>query len=634
MSSILLLHFDEPAGLMPSDAAGNLDDLGVEAGIIAPTSVEAWTGAGRRFVHATGHAMIAADLAGQDTLLQRDLTIRALLSVTLAGAADPQTIIARGNGDGSASEHYAFGLELEQSAVDAANLEVRLFHADSTGVVRTMPPGVFQHAGDGKEILLTATRRWESSSKVVVRYYVNEHLIAELVSANGDISGGTTGRTTIGARKAAGVWGRFFSGTLDELEVLDREVSPEDVRELWRRLTVHQPAGVETFTGLIPPGLRWAKDPGNASGRRVKVAGQALGLGIAAIEELRALFLPDAAPLDLITRWEKLAGVSPKPRDSLDVRRSRVNALLAREESLSIPAVKTTIEGPLDALASQIEILEFTNTVADSFATIAAERWLAEPAAAWTIVTNQLHVAVAGGIDVRWETQRLGHHIRTPLCVNGINDPEGRLFVSVKLSAWALQVGAGVGMLLHNGRTGNTLWFGIFNNAGTIQLGYRTVTNNVAGAWTPIVTPWVTAPVWLRLYTLQGTGFAGGTGTYTFGYSTTGPTTGFTDASIVTGVVDIEWAGFGVFGTSAALAGALSADFDDFLAFCPDGLRPFNWYAYRDPTLGGEPDLVGARLLIQKIKPAHTYASAIESKSVLCDNVRYGGCDRGPMGGL
>jgi hypothetical protein len=865
----MLWSFAEPDGVMPTDAMGNLADMGPAT--VAPIAATAWTGKGRTFTRALSHGLVGADLPGKDTLIQRDVTIQALVSLTLAGAsAGAKTLIARGLNDGSISERYAFGVELQEAG--GSLVDVRMFWQDSAGVIQTQAAGQYQHPGDGAEFLLTVTRRWESSSSVIVRYYANETMIAEVTSTDGDISGGTTGGTSIGARKAAGTWQDFFSGTIDQLAVYDREVSHEEIRQTWRRLFVYQPAGVAMFSGLIPPGLRWNADPGNYSGRRVKLAGQALGLGVAAIEELRALFLPDAAAKDHIARWEKLTGLAPKPRDSLDRRRQRVMSFLAREENMAVPSILAALEESLDADAADLEMIEFTNTVSDSFETLETERWFVNPetgvaaggiptfvgmgtaasgvgaltdaamipagvaagdimilavnntysattdatlsdaqgfaaipgaavnsglfsgsirshitlfwkratgadspptvadngefnvariyayrgcvaagdpwdvagvgadgdndgdatmtmsagattaganrlacvfvagftggtaslagwtnadlaniverddtnylvvgdrvhlahmtgekaaagaygattatwsgaayyvgaaatialkptaasSAAWSIDANELRADAAAGTDVRWETQRLGHHVRTPLSVKDVRDEYGRIFVSAKLSSWTLQADAGVGLLLYNGRTASALWFGVYNNGGTVQLGYRRVVREVLGAWVPISTPWATAPVWLRAYTPQE---AGGSRTaFNLAYSTVGPSAGFVNTALVfADDVDFEWAGFGVFGTSAALAGALTADFDDFLAYTPDGLRSFNWYVYRDPLLAGEPDVVGSRLLVEKLKPAHTHATTIQSRSVLCDNPEHGLCDRGPMGAL
>ncbi|MBC7978056.1 MAG: hypothetical protein H7138_23995, partial [Myxococcales bacterium] len=69
MSAIVLVRFAESAKLQPSDTLGNLADLGTETGIVAPPRVSAWTGAGRRFVQASTHGLVAADLSGNGTLL-------------------------------------------------------------------------------------------------------------------------------------------------------------------------------------------------------------------------------------------------------------------------------------------------------------------------------------------------------------------------------------------------------------------------------------------------------------------------------------------------------------------------------------------------------------------------------------
>ena len=75
------------------------------------------------------------------------------------------------------------------------------------------------------------------------------------------------------------------------------------------------------------------------------------------------------------------------------------------------------------------------------------------------------------------------------------------------------------------------------------------------------------------------------------------------------------------------------ADFDDFVLYTPRGTRPFSAYVFRDPGLGGSPDLEGSHSVIQAIKHAFTNATIITSRAVLCDG--HGtGCDRGPMGGL
>lgn len=620
----LLLHFDEPTALQPTDAAGNLDDLTTEPGIVKPTTVETWSGFGRRFVRATLHALLAADLTGRDTLLQKDATVQWLGSLTLTGAAGPHTVIARGLNDGSIAERYSLGLEIEEQALYPGFVEMRLFWQDSAGVIKTQAPGVFKHPGDGKEILFTATRRWEATGKVVIRYYVNDEMIAELVSVDGDISGGTTARTTIGARKAAGAWGRFLNGTIDELLVTDFEMSPEEVHHTFRRMTDYQPGGVETYAGLSPVGLDWYKNPSSSIGKLVKITGLALGFTVALIEELLLMWLPDKAPLKHIARWERLCGLSAKPRDSLDVRRARVVSYLQREEGFSHSAIQAALATVLDVAAlADIQLLEFTNEIRDDFATLNTNRWLAgDVAGTWTLVAGQARLAVPLGAIIGWTSSRYPVHLRTSLDTGG-----GKIYLAAKLASWgALPASCGVGIYLHDRRKNNLLWFGVYNDAGVHKIGYRQVTADTEGAFVAIVNAPGAGPAWLRIHMKDDLT------TYRLQYSTIGASAGFVTTELAIGALSFDWGGFLAIGPIGATAAAIAADFDDFVAFCRDGVLPFHWYAYRPTALGGEPDMNGGRLLTKKIKPAHTYGAAIDGLQLICDNQVSGVCDRGPLG--
>ncbi len=470
--------------------------------------------------------------------------------------------------------------------------------------------------------MITATRRWERTDRVVVRYYVGETMIGELVSEDGDISGGTTGTTSIGARKAAGVWDRFLNGTIDELLVADYEMSFEEVRETWRRLTVYQPAGAEMFQGLAPPGVWWFETPNSEIARRAKIVGQTLGLGIAATEKLRATFLPQVCPLDEIPDWERLCGLNSRPNDSLDVRRTRVVSYLAREEGLNLPAIRTAFAEVLDADADELEILESTQEIADGFTEISAARWRAGAVGTWSVVSNEAHLAVAGATNISF-TADLTCLLRTLL-----DTGDGRIYVSAKLSSWgALPASVGVGIYLHNRRTNDLLWFGVYNDAGTHKIGHRKIVAGVAGVFVAIVNAPGAGPLWLRMSSLT----SGDVGTFDLSRSTTGPNTGFTTTQVAAGVAGLDWAGFLAF-SAGATAGATAADFDDFLSYTPDGTWPFWWYVFRDPGITGSPDMIGANALTRKVKPGHTFAAACESTSVICDDERYGLCDRAPLG--
>lgn len=626
MSAIILLHFDESGKVQPSDSLGNLGDLGIETGIVAPTRVSAWAGFGRQFLQGSTSGLVAPDLSTKGTLLQRDVTIQALITLTLSGASGAQTIVARGNNDGTASERYAYGLEVQEQAGFAGFVEVRWFWQDSAGTIKTQAPGVFKSPGDGVEFMLTATRRWESTSRVVLRYYVNDDLIGELVSVDGDISGGTTGHTTIGARKASGAYSRYFNGVVDELMVLDNEISIEEIRHTWKRLTEYQPGGVETFAALAPPGSVWAKNLGNDIGKRAKIVGELHGLAVAGAEEIRALTLPDAAPLEKTAQWEGICEQSAAPGDSLDVRRARVISYLSRDEGFQLAPIAQALSGPMSLDPALIQIDEFTNTITDDFSGGAiADMWFNGGAAGWSLVSGELQGVAATATNFRWE-DRITPFLLTP------NEPH-RLFFSAKISAYA-SMAASVfgGIALHNRHTNDWLWFGIYNNAGIKQLVWRkAIAGGAPSAETVLVTPSGAGPYWLRISTSQLASFIDN-GDLTLSYSTTSSSAGFTDVQINTGITSgWYWAGFTFYSNVASTAASTTMTFDDFLLHDADSLRPYSWYAYRDPALAGNPDLIGSDRLVKKIKPAWTVASAISNRKVICDDQRDGLCDHGPV---
>src|SRR5688572_9064116 len=141
MSARIYLRFAEgEANVAPSDDAGQLADLGITTGLSLPAVVASYTGRGRQFAATTG--FVAADAPSGNTLLPRDCSVQALLTWAPATqGATPGTIICRGI-DGSASEYYAFGLELRRIAGQVG--ELRWFWADAAGALRTQVGGHVQ----------------------------------------------------------------------------------------------------------------------------------------------------------------------------------------------------------------------------------------------------------------------------------------------------------------------------------------------------------------------------------------------------------------------------------------------------------------------------------------------------------
>ena len=185
----------ERDGVACSDDAGVVDDLVAEGVGPAITSSGAWAQTIARDFTAGG--LIGADLAATPTsAITRDLTIQAIVTLPTAGAR--ATIVARGLGANSV-ERVSYALELEDAST--STLRLRLCWEDSAGTEAIDAGATFTRPAAGAVVLLTATRRWEASDRVVCRYYIGDELIGETASADGAIAGDTGGHITIGCRR-------------------------------------------------------------------------------------------------------------------------------------------------------------------------------------------------------------------------------------------------------------------------------------------------------------------------------------------------------------------------------------------------------------------------------------------------
>ena len=652
--TLLLLHFDDAiTTARPVDEMGELAPLAPVAPLTMPAVVDAHTGRGRMFRAATLTGLVAQDAADGNTVATRDVTIHAIASIAEGGGVWPRMLLLRGDGS-AAAEYCSYGLELHRlyypaSLVTPPTLELRLVWQDAAGGLTTHRGGTFEATPDsayplaGPFYYFAASRRWVSSSEVVCRYYVNGQMIAEVTETDGDIGGGTTGHMSIGCRKDAGVYDRHWEGAIDEVRVDNYECSAEEIKANWDRITIHQPNGERAIQALMPPGSNWA-DISTRWGKLTRIAGQAVGLGLAKIEELRANWLPDRAYQGEIERWEKFLGISPGAADSLDARRDRCVRYLQRDNGYAVAQLQEVLSEPLDLAASDVQILQFSNTITDAFATLEAERWHAVvPAGSggtWTISAGQLRYTMSGGQFSGWNGTRFDRcHCVTPLTSDGRGPGTGvgRLLVQTKVTSYTGQVPASAltGICLWNFRTRRLLVFGVYNDAGTERLGYRYFDGSTLGAFVQVAAAAPAAPFWLRMAAVHDVAAPYAPTSWKLGYATAAAIGPYTEVTVAAIMADPEHAGFWGCLADAATAGSIDVLFDDAVIVDAGGKRPFNWYAYRNPALAGAPNVELANRMVRSgLRPAHTHGAAIASKSVLCDETDNGLCDRGPMGGL
>lgn len=342
----------------------------------SPTVVDAWTGPGRDFDASQAQALEGTDAVAGDTLLTRDASIQAILRWDLAQQSAVNaagSIYMRGKSTGP-SEYISAGLQLVVADAALGIGEVRWLWHDSGGVLRVQSGGFFRV--DSGYTIITATRRWESPTKVVLRYFVGDVVIDEIESTDGDIAGNVNGTTIIGARYDGANYVDFFDGVLDELRLVEGELTPEEIEATWLRLSQYQPDGYRMMRDLMQPDLPISDDPGSRVQSDIRTMGTALGYASAQIENFRANIMPDRAYGETLERWESITKQFPRALDAIDRRRRRVVAHLAKRAGVAINGIRGALAEILATSKSSIEVLAYSPTIDEDWMKLRSERWL------------------------------------------------------------------------------------------------------------------------------------------------------------------------------------------------------------------------------------------------------------------
>lgn len=640
-ATLVLLRLDEPStDVAPSDKIGSLYDLQIDTGLTLPPVVAACMGFGRQF--SVGAALDAVDVVPGSSLTTRDVTVQAILSWDIFNqnvAGTTGTIVARGKGSSSA-EYVSYGVELRVVNASLSIGEIRFFWQDTAGTVHTELGGQFIVPPLGSYIMLTAVRHWVNSTDVELRYYVGCLLIGEFLTTDGDIGGGTTGTFCLGTRYTAGAPGNFLVGTIDELRVLNYELTAEEIGATWDRLSRLQPRGYRAIKDLLPPGAPISDDPASRIQKLFRIIGHAIGYAAAQVENVRNNLPPDRAYGPALAQWEGIVGEAPKAPDTVITRRRRVVGHLRQHAGTSVPGVQAATADLLQLAASQVQVLAFDNTIREDWSLgLRAERWWADPTAKWSIAAAALRVQALisdnilfDGTTRQWSTCfTSAPGTRRSFTGQVLDGLQANLFA--KIVPATLPDKAEAGIAFYDWAAGNALLFGLRNNAGTYELVTESFKAWVSqGVTVQAVSALVTQ--WLNLVQLPPGGILpANMSHYAAAWSTTSQLAGYTTSAPITHPTVFQYAGIYLRGFNAALAGAVDVSFDDIILRTPFGPRPFRWYVYRDPTLPGTADFVAAHAAIQRIKHAHTAATVITSKSLLADSSS-SGADRGPCGAL
>lgn len=614
--AVASLLFNEQAdAILPSDGTGNLPDLADDATTTLPSVVSGTlTGYGRDFVAGSANAIMAAD-AGDALALTRGMSVVALLELDVAAQdsyGSDGTIIQRG--EGTAGDALSFALRL--SIVDAANRTVKVYLEwentsssiiTDTGALFTWPAG---------ETLIVGAVREVIDGELVCRYHVNDESAAGSASPL-DVDSTSGADVWVGGEYNGSTYGRYIDATIDAIEVYSEAISTEEFLLLYKRFSEDQPDCVSAVKSLVPDGA-YSTDPDSSIQRELTVNGVGLGVVRAAIRHLKDFYWPSLAWGSMLERWESITQHSPKPGDTLAIRRERIASFLGVVRGFAVEDVKFVLQESLDLDTADIEILEYDNDYSQDFASDPAD-YIQDAGNGAISVTGGVLRNTSTTADILFDDGPGGG--KAPWTIWNL-DNEVDAWVSCKITVDAASDSDAMGALVVGNRATNEWLLWGKTDAGAHA--YATYINGVLSSWTTVDTVPATPTMYHRIKCLGG-------GSFELRYgSSAAAADAATPTIIATGISEVNWAGFvSTSISSASVSGTI--DMDDFLVHTPNGTQRFSWYAYRNPALAGNPDMVGANLVVQRIKPAHTYAAAITQQSVLCDDTE-SGCDREPIG--
>ena len=191
------------------------------------------------------------------------------------------------------------------------------------------------------------------------------------------------------------------------------------------------------------------------------------------------------------------------------------------------------------------------------------------------------------------------------------------------------------GILFGDLASGHFILLGVRNTAGTYQV-VREVFIDWASQGVVAVATTSAVKHWLRLTSNDSrVPLVVGAGMWKFeaGWSTSGPTSGWSFASNINAARFYQYTGMYARTVGGAIGSTMTIKFDNWQSISGKGQRANEWYVYRDPSLPGTPDLVGAERALRRLRQSYTAAHVCTAKIARCDDANTG-CDRTPMGAI
>jgi hypothetical protein len=495
----VLLHFQDAkdAAILPSDRAGGLLPLRAPTGLTTPPLAAGLIGNGRSFNGTTTGLQALEDASGA-TRLRRSMTVEAVLSFDTGRLTNgARVIVARGLG-GSAAERRLWGLEMVTSGGGTA-FGLQAYAEETGGVAATIPSVALTRLPSSGFFHLAWVRQWVSASEVLYRVYVDGILQGEVTSADGDFSEGIGGTTTVGMRgDALGGYEEFFADVINEIRISDVARVAEEIEHSYRQLVLYPAMGYELVKAHLPPGTAYSTDPDSAVQRELANVGAGLGMAWANLAEFENYFAPDKA-VRFLSRWETVLGLRPRPGDTIEIRRGRVQGHLRTIHGFNRDQIRDALAGILDIDAEDLVIVETKNRMADTFpdATLSATRW-------WQFAGNGSILPQQPEVVIQLQNGDNGNWTRTvenaPRIYASILEPSG-CHVMAHLSAHIIVTGTVNfgGIFIANRVSKDALRFGVGNDGGVTKFRRSSITDGVVTAAFGATVPGGSPPLYLRI---------------------------------------------------------------------------------------------------------------------------------------
>lgn len=583
-------HLDEPDGVQPSDAAGNVNDLAGVGTLTPPLRAAGIVGHGRKW--AAGNGLGAKDFVAGATRLTRTMAAEVIVYPNGDGV---RTLVQRGLNDGTGPEAILWALKL---TVSGGTGTLQMAWQRAGGGAATVPGVSFDlpppPPPDFPWIYVAAVRRWIAADEVGVDYYVNGVPVGSTSSSHGDIADGGDGTVLVGVTTSTPTSGMVVGDVIDEIRISNGERTAEEIRQVFRRLFVYTGWGRAMARSFLPPGTAYSQDPTSVVQREVAVEGDGMAHAWHLVDTLLDDYWPDRATQTL-ERWEGITRQEPHPSDFYADRRQRVVSHLSTVAGFSRPKILDAIAPLLDCLPTDLQVIEHSNRFEDVFAgsSLAAPWFTDAGGGAVSVSTGSVHLSFASGHDCRWD----GTHetaARARIGLDAWSSTEIRTFLS---AATLANTGDIAGIFAWNSLLGDAHLFGVRWNGSALEFAHVGILAGVA-TLTSFVGA-VPATPYLRMRN-------DGAGNVELSYATAGWDGPWTVVGSVAAAPVIDWSGLFLSSGGASPASASSAVFDEFRSWMPESVNVYLWYVFRDPILGGNPDFRTAQALLEVLAPAHT----------------------------